>query len=56
MADLVNDLAERSGVSTDTARMGLGAVLAFLKGKIPEETFAMVFSAVPDACQAMDSA
>jgi hypothetical protein len=56
MADLVHELAERSGVSIDTARKGLGAVLSFLKGKIPEETFAKVSSAVPDACQAMDSA
>jgi hypothetical protein len=56
MADLVSQLAEKSGVSSDMARKGLGAVLSFLKGKIPEETFAKVSSAVPGASQAMDSA
>ncbi len=48
MADVVTELASRSGVSPDLARKGLGAVLSFLKGKIPAEAFAKVSSAVPD--------
>jgi hypothetical protein len=56
MADLVNELAQRSGVSPDIARKGMGAVLSFLKGKIPEDAFAKVSSAVPDAAHAMDDA
>jgi hypothetical protein len=56
MADLVNELAERSGVSADVARKGLGAVLSFVKGKLPAETFAKVSNAVPDADHLMNSA
>jgi hypothetical protein len=49
MADVVTELASRSGVSPDLAQKGLGAVLAFLKEKIPAEAFAKVSNAVPDA-------
>src|SRR5262249_14716159 len=49
MADIVNSLASRSGVSPDMAKRGLGAVLTFLKDKIPAEAFAKVANAVPDA-------
>ena len=49
MADIVTELAERSGVSTEMAKKGLGAVLAFLKGKIPAESFSKVSNAIPDA-------
>jgi hypothetical protein len=31
------------------AKKGLGAVLAFLKGKIPAESFSKVSNAIPDA-------
>ncbi len=56
MADIVSELAGKSGVSPDMAKKGLGAVLAFLKGKVPAETFAKVSTAVPDADGLMASA
>ena len=49
MADIVGDLASRSGVSPDIAKKAMGAVLAFLKDKLPAEAFAKVSNAVPDA-------
>lgn len=48
MADIVTELAGKSGVSPDLAKKGLGAVLSFLKGKLPAESFAKVSNAVPD--------
>jgi hypothetical protein len=56
MADLVTELANRSGVSTEMARMGIGAVLSFLKGKILAETFVKVTHAVEDSDDLMAAA
>ncbi len=56
MADIVSELAGKSGVSPDMAKKGLGAVLAFLKGKVPAEAFAKVSNAVPDADNLMAAA
>jgi hypothetical protein len=53
MADLVTELANRSGVSTEMARKGIGAVLSFLKDKIPAESFTKVTNAVPDSANLM---
>ena len=49
MADIVNDLASRSGVSPDIAKKAMGAVLTFLKDKLPAEAFTKVSNAVPEA-------
>jgi hypothetical protein len=56
MADIVTDLAEKSGISPDQARKGLGAVLSFVKEKVPEDTFAQVSAAVPGSDQMMAAA
>ena len=40
MADIVSDLAARSGLTPEQAQKGLGAVLAYFKGSVPEEDFA----------------
>jgi hypothetical protein len=49
MADFISDLASKSGVSTDLAKKGVGALLAFLKGHLPAEGFARIEAAVPGA-------
>lgn len=51
--DFINDLAERSGISIDQAKKGLGAVLGFLRDKLPAESFSKVTSAVPGADRMM---
>jgi hypothetical protein len=47
MADLVTDLAAKSGLSPDLARKGLGIVLEFFKSKLPADTFSKITAAVP---------
>src|SRR5262249_57145762 len=49
MADIVSELAGKAGVTPDQAKVGLGAVLSFLKGHLPEESYSKVQSAVPGA-------
>src|SRR5262249_45917853 len=49
MADLVNELATRTGISSDMIQKGLGALLSFLKKELGEETFSQVQSSVPGA-------
>jgi hypothetical protein len=49
MADFISDLASRTGVSTDMARKGMGAILDFCKGKLSPDAYARVSTAVPDA-------
>jgi len=49
MADIITDLASRSGISPDLAQKGLGAVLAFFQSKLPADTFSKVRAAVPGA-------
>jgi hypothetical protein len=56
MADIVSDLAEKSGIAPDQAQKGLGAVLSFLKGSVPEESFAQIRAAVPNSEQMMADA
>jgi hypothetical protein len=56
MADIVTDLAEKSGVSPDQARQGLGAVLAFARESLPADEFAQVSAAVPGSDQLMAAA
>jgi uncharacterized protein (DUF2267 family) len=54
--DFINDLAERSGINADQAKQGLGAVLGFLKEKLPADTFSKVSTAVPNADRMMIAA
>ncbi len=49
MEEILARLAEQVGISPEDAKKGLGAVLAFLKGKLPEGVFGQVEQAVPDA-------
>ena len=56
MADIINDLASRAGVSPDMAKKAMGAVLIFLKDKLPAEAFAKISNAVPDANALMTAA
>jgi Protein of unknown function VcgC/VcgE (DUF2780) len=54
--DFINDLAERSGISADQAKKGMGAVLGFLQEKLPADTFSKVSAAVPSAQHMMGAA
>jgi hypothetical protein len=56
MADLISDLAAKSGVSPDLAGKGVGAILALLKDKLPADSFAQVLSAIPNADNLMSGA
>jgi hypothetical protein len=47
MADLINDLASRAGISPEQAQKGLGAVLGFLKSHLPADVYNKVSAAVP---------
>jgi hypothetical protein len=49
MADIVTDLAGKSGLSPELVRKGLGAILEVFKDKLPADTFAKISSAVPGA-------
>jgi Protein of unknown function VcgC/VcgE (DUF2780) len=54
--DILTQLADRSGISADQARKGLGAVLEFIKGKLPADSFAKVTATVPGAERMMAAA
>ena len=56
MADIASELASRCGISDEIAQKGLGIVLAFLKSKLPAESFAKVSAAVPEADNMMAAA
>jgi hypothetical protein len=49
MAESISELASQSGVSLDMAKKGLGALLAFLKDKLPPEVFSKIQAALPGA-------
>jgi len=49
MADFINDLAGKAGVSPEAARKGMGSLLTALKGGLSADNFAQVQNAVPDA-------
>ena len=56
MADPIAELADKTGISEDQAKKGLGAVLAVSKEKLPADVFSKMKSAVPDADEAMQAA
>jgi hypothetical protein len=49
MSDLVNTLAERAGVSPETARRGLGALLNLVKEHLGSDAYGKARAALPDA-------
>ena len=51
MSDLVNELTSQTGISSDLVQKGLGALLAFLKKELGEETFDKVQASVPGAAK-----
>lgn len=56
MADIISELASKAGVNADLAKKGLGALLAFIKEKLPADSFAKVLSAIPGADNMMATA
>ena len=56
MADIVSELASKSGVSTDLAKKGLGALLSFVKKSLPADSFSKVLSTFPGADNMMAAA
>jgi hypothetical protein len=56
VADFLSELAARVGIDPGQAQQAFGAVLNFLKSKLPADAFAKVESAVPDAHGAMSAA
>jgi uncharacterized protein (DUF2267 family) len=56
MADLINDLAGKAGISPEQAKQGMGAILSTLKEQLPADSAAKLEKAVPNAQEMMDSA
>jgi hypothetical protein len=56
MADIISDLAAKSGLSAEQARQGMGALLNVLKDKLPADVFSKVQAAVPGSDGLMSSA
>jgi hypothetical protein len=56
MADIISELASKSGVSNDLAKKGIGAVLSFIEERIPPDRFSNVLHAVPNANSMMAAA
>jgi hypothetical protein len=56
MPDLIAELAAKAGVSPDMAGKAVGAILAFLKDKLPGNVFAQVQEAVPNSNNLMEVA
>jgi uncharacterized protein (DUF2267 family) len=49
MDEILNSLAEHTGISVETAKKALGAILAFLKEHLPEALSGKLMEALPDA-------
>jgi hypothetical protein len=56
MADIVSELASKAGVSSDLAKKGVGALLSFIKAKLPDDASSKVLSAFPGADNLMAAA
>ena len=56
MADIINELASKCGISPDMTKKGLGALLTGFKHVLPAETFARIESALPGAADMMAEA
>src|SRR5262245_51121965 len=55
MADFVSELATRCNINVDMAKKGLGAILAFMKAKLPTDVFSKVTAAVPESENAISA-
>ena len=53
MAELLNELASRTGLPEDQAHQGVGALLALLKERLSPEQLAHLKSAIPDSEEAL---
>ena len=49
MADITSELADKCGISVESAKKGLGVVLGLLKSKLPDDSFAKLTQAIPGA-------
>ncbi len=49
MDEILKTLAEHTGISVETARSALGAIIAFLKEHLPEGLSGQLMQALPDA-------
>jgi hypothetical protein len=49
MATFLSDLSEETGLATDKAGQGIGALLAMLKGRLDPEAFSRLKNSIPGA-------
>jgi hypothetical protein len=56
MADIVSELANRTGIPPELVRKGLGALLALVKDKLPPNVYSQLQSAIPDAAGLVSAA
>jgi hypothetical protein len=56
MADIINELASKIGISPDLAKKGLGTLLAALQHVLPAESFAKIEGAIPGAASMLANA
>ena len=56
MADLITELASKIGISPETARRGLGTLLAALQHVLPADSFAKIEGAIPGAADMLADA
>jgi hypothetical protein len=53
MAELINELASKAGISPDMAKKGLGTLLAAFKHVLPADSFNKIEGSIPNADQMM---
>jgi hypothetical protein len=56
MIDFLTELASKAGISTEQAKKGMGALLAFFKEHLPAEQFARLSQEVPGTDEMMAAA
>ena len=56
MADIITELASKIGISPETAKRGLGTLLAALQHVLPAESFAKIEGAIPGAANMLADA
>jgi hypothetical protein len=49
MADIINELVSKCGISPDMAKKGLGTLLAAFKHVLPADSYAKIEGAIPGA-------
>src|SRR5262249_628324 len=53
MADIVSELAGKTGISPEAVQKGLGLIIALPNSKLPTESFEKVSAAVPEGDKMM---